>query len=168
MEQRVEFNTPVLKDGLLIGLTGPSGSGAHQFFCFEIATGKTTWTSAAPRLAAASAEGKAGEKGPPDKTGDKKGFGEKGGFGGKGGFGKGGMGGGMRADAGYGSVVDAGSVIMTLTPNAELIVFALSGKELKQVASYQVGQPGAYAYPVVSGNRIYVKDKDAVTMWAVE
>jgi hypothetical protein len=32
-ENRVEFNTPVLKNGLLIGLTGPTGSGAHQFFC---------------------------------------------------------------------------------------------------------------------------------------
>jgi outer membrane protein assembly factor BamB len=173
MENRVEFNTPVLKNGLLIGLTGPSGSGAHQFFCFDTATSQTTWTSAAPRLAGAASgppDGKAGGKG---GFGDKKGFGdkappEKGGFGGKGGGGgKGGMGGGMRADAGYGSVVDAGSVIMTLTPNAELIVFEPSGKELKPIASYKVGEPGAYAYPVVSGNRIYVKDKDAVAMWTV-
>src|SRR5437762_9956798 len=39
-ENRVEFNTPVLKNGQLIGLTGPSGSGAHQFFALDVQTGK--------------------------------------------------------------------------------------------------------------------------------
>ena len=57
---------------------------------------------------------------------------------------------------------------MTLTPNSELIVFQPSGKEFKQVASYKVGEPGTYAYPVVSGHRIYVKDKVAVALWVVE
>jgi outer membrane protein assembly factor BamB len=162
-ENRVEFNTPVLHNGLLIGLTGPSGSGAHQFFCVDIESNKATWTSAAPRIAAA------GPPGAPqaDEKGGKGGFGFKGGSGGKGGFGKGG-GGGIRADAGYGSVVDAGSAIFSLTPNGELMVFQLSGKELKQVASYKVGSVGTYAYPIVLGNRIYVKDADAVTMWAIE
>jgi outer membrane protein assembly factor BamB len=173
-ENRVEFNTPVLKNGLLIGLTGPSGSGAHQFFVLDTSDNKTTWTSAAPRIAAAGPPGAP----PPDAKGEKRGFGDKAGekgdkgFGGKGppgGFGGkgGGMGGGMRADPGYGSVVDAGSVILTLTPNAELIVFQPSGKELKQIASYKLGQPGAYAYPVASGNRIYIKDKDNITLWTV-
>ena len=83
------------------------------------------------------------------------------------GSGKGG-GGGIRADAGYGSVVDAGAVLVTLTPNAELIVFAPSGTELKQLATYKVGEPGVYAYPVLSGNRIFIKDKNSVALWTVE
>jgi hypothetical protein len=86
---------------------------------------------------------------------------------GKGGFGKGG-GGGFRADAGYGSVVDAGSVIITLTPNGELMVWNPSGKELQPVARYQLGAPGTYAYPVVAGKRIFVKDADAITLWTIE
>lgn len=163
-ENRVEFNTPVLHGGLLIGLTGPSGSGAHQFFCVDIENNKSTWTSPAPRMATA------GPPAPPqaDDKGGKGAFGFKGPPGGKGGFGKGGRGGGMRADAGYGSVIDAGSAIMTLTPNGELIVFALSGKKLKQVANYQVGSAGTYAYPILSGNHIYIKDADSVTLWAIE
>src|SRR5205823_1644083 len=118
-ENRVEFNTPVLKNGLLIGLTGPSGSGAHQFFVLDTATNKATWTAPAPRIAPANSPGAPPPEAKSDKGGDnggeKGGFGFKGPPGGKGGFGGkgGGMGGGIRADPGYGSIVDAGSVILT-------------------------------------------------------
>jgi hypothetical protein len=49
-----------------------------------------------------------------------------------------------------------------------LIVFEPSDKELKEVATYKVSSSDTYAYPVVSGNRIYVKDKDSVTLWTIE
>jgi outer membrane protein assembly factor BamB len=179
-QNRVEFNTPVLLGDLLIGLTGPSGSGSHQFFCLDTTTNQATWTTPAPRIAGGSTEGRAEKAGPADKgnfdkssdkgTG-KGGFGGKGNFGkggfGKGGFGKGG-GGGFRADAGYGSVVAAGSVILTLTPNGELTVFQPTGKQLQQVASYKLGAPGTYAYPVVADSRIYIKDAAAVSLWTIE
>ena len=230
MENRVEFNTPILRDGLLVGLTGPSGSGAHQFFCLDTQSGTVTWSSPAPRIASAAApdgkgdksvfgdkggfgpkggfgekggfgdkgafpqrggggdKGGFGQRGGDDKGfgqrgGDKGKFGDKGGFGfkgpdgkggfgkgdfGKGGFGRGGGGGGIRADAGYGSIVDASTHIITLTPNSELIFFQPQGKEFKQVASYKLGEPGTYAYPVVAGSRVYVKDKDSVTLWVLE
>jgi len=45
---------------------------------------------------------------------------------------------------------------------AELIFFEPSGKS-SSYRPLQVGNPLPYAYPVVSGNRIYVKDKDAVS-----
>jgi outer membrane protein assembly factor BamB len=168
MENRVEFNTPVLRSGVLVGLTGPSGSGSHQFFALDTQSGQVDWTSPAPRIAAAVAGGEGrGEKGfAPKGEPGKSGFG-KGGFG-KGGFGKGG-GGGMRADPGYGSVVDAGSVLLALVPNGELLVFQPEGKSFKQVATYRVAeQPGVYAYPVVTGNRLYIKDRNAVTLWTIE
>jgi outer membrane protein assembly factor BamB len=69
---------------------------------------------------------------------------------------------------GYGSILDAGSVMMGLTPGGQLVVFEPTAKEYREIASYKVGESDTYAYPVVSGNRIYVKDKDSVTLWSIE
>ena len=69
---------------------------------------------------------------------------------------------------GYGSVVDAGAALFALTPNAELIAFEPTDKEFKQLAKYKVGGGDTYAYPVISGNRVFVKDKNAVTLWTLD
>ena len=55
-----------------------------------------------------------------------------------------------------------------LTPADKLVVFAPDGKEYKEIASYKVAPGDTYAYPVISGNRIFVKDKDSLTLWMVE
>ncbi|HVK10680.1 MAG TPA: PQQ-binding-like beta-propeller repeat protein [Gemmataceae bacterium] len=68
---------------------------------------------------------------------------------------------------GYGNIVDLGPALMVLTPSAELTVFEPTDKEYKELAKYKVGTD-TYAYPVVAGNRVFVKDKDAVTLWVVE
>jgi outer membrane protein assembly factor BamB len=112
----VGFNTPVLKDGYLYGL-----SGASTLFCISASDGKTAWTT--PRI---------------------------------------------EGDAGYGSVVDAGSVMMAMTPAANLIIFAPDHNELKEIAKYKVADGNTYAYPIPSGNRIYVKDKDSVILWSID
>ena len=44
----------------------------------------------------------------------------------------------------------------------------LSDKEFKQLAKYKVSSTPTYAYPVLSGNRIFIKDGDSVTLWTVE
>lgn len=145
-DSRVEYNTPVLKDGLLFGI-----SQRGEVFCVNTKDGKTAWSkSLAPAASAAPPA-----KGAQDKN---KGFGGKG-FGGKG---RGGGGGG------YGSVVDAGSVLFALTPSAQLVVFEPTDKEFKQLASYKVADRETHAYPIVTGNRIYVKDRDSVTLWTIE
>jgi len=69
---------------------------------------------------------------------------------------------------GFGSVVDAGSVLMSLTPNSQLSVFAPSDKEFQQVANYKVSDGETYASPVPAGGGIYVKDKDSITLWKLE
>ena len=69
---------------------------------------------------------------------------------------------------GFGSVVDAGAVLLGLTPKSQLIVFEPSDKEYKELASIKVADKAVYAYPVVAGNRLFVKDQDSVTLWAVE
>jgi outer membrane protein assembly factor BamB len=69
---------------------------------------------------------------------------------------------------GYGSIVDAGAVLFALNPSANLVVFEPSDKELKQVASYKVASTETFAYPIISGNRVFIKDKNSVTLWTIE
>jgi outer membrane protein assembly factor BamB len=120
-ETSVQFNTPVLKNGLLFGL-----SQRNDFFCMNAQNGKTLWTSPAPKA-----------------------------------------GGGGRRVEGYGSIVDAGPVLVALTPSSQLTVFEPSDKEFKKVASYKVADTQTFAYPVVAGNRVFVKDQDSVTLWTL-
>jgi outer membrane protein assembly factor BamB len=134
-ENSVQFNTPVVKNGLVFGL-----SERNTLFCINAETGKTAWT--APVAPAAG--------------------GQEGGGGGGGGGGR--MGGG----GGYGSIVDAGSVLVALTPGSQLIVFQPSDKAYTELARIKVASTPTHAYPVISGNRVFVKDKDSVILWTIE
>jgi outer membrane protein assembly factor BamB len=73
-----------------------------------------------------------------------------------------------RGGTGYGSIVDAGAVLFALTPAGELVVFEPSDKDFKPLARYKVADGQTYAYPVIAGKGVYIKDKDAVTLWAFE
>ena len=161
-EKSVQFNSPVLKDGYLYGLTDKD-----ELFCLNAQDGKTSWSSPineAPPAAgnpppgpAAVAPGADGDRPPGGNRPPGSGFGPGGGRRGGGGGGRG----------GYGSVVDAGKVMLALTPNSRLVVFEPNGKEFKKLASYKVAPSATHAYPVASGNRIFIKDKDSVILWTV-
>ena len=138
-EKSVEFNTPVLKNGLLYSLTS-----GNEFLCVNAQNGQTAW--AAP-VAQASAGGQAGAGGQP---------------------GGGGRGRGMGGGGGYGSIVDAGSVLLALTPSSELIAFEPSEKQYTEKARIKVADSQTYAHLVVSGNRLFVKDQESVTLWTVQ
>ena len=69
---------------------------------------------------------------------------------------------------GYASVVDAGAVLFGLTPAGKLVVFQPQDKEYKELASYKVAAGDTYAYPVISGNRVFIKDKDSLALWTIE
>jgi len=111
-----QFNTPVLKDGLLFGL-----SNRNNFFCINAQTGRTAWT---------------------DST--------------------------SRGRGGFGAIVDAGSCLLALPSDSELLVFKPSDKQYEELARYKVAETPTYAYPVVAGNRIFIKDEESVAMWIVE
>ena len=95
--------------------------------------------------------------------------GGRGGPGGPGGGGPGGRGmrGGGGGRGGYGSVVDAGSVLLALTPASELVVFK-PGETYSEVAKVKVSENPTHAYPVLSGNRLIIKDKDSVIAYNVQ
>ena len=67
----------------------------------------------------------------------------------------------------FGSLLDAGSVILVLSTNAQLVAFKPTGAEYVELARIKVASTPVYAHPVVSGNRIFVKDAGAVTLWTV-
>jgi outer membrane protein assembly factor BamB len=133
-DNSVMFNTPVLKNGLLFGL-----SAGNDIFCINAKDGKSMW-KAPSAGAAASASSESG-----------------------GGSGRGRMGRG-----GFGTIVDAGPVLFALTPASELIAFEPTEKAYTEVARIKVADTPTYASPVPSGNRLFVKDQDAVTLWAIK
>jgi outer membrane protein assembly factor BamB len=108
-----QFNTPVLKDGLLFGL-----SGHRSFFCVNAQTGDVLWTDTTPR----------GE---------------------------------------CGAVLDGGSVLLALTSDSDLVAFKPSNKEYAELAKYKVADTPTWAYPIIAGNRVFVKDRDALTLWTI-
>lgn len=111
-----QFNTPVLKEGLLFGL-----SNSGNLFCINAQTGKTAWTDATQR--------------------------DRGGF---------------------TAILDAGSCLLALPSSSELIVFKPGDSGYSELAKVKVADTPTYAHPVISGNRVFVKDQESVTMWIVE
>ena len=48
------------------------------------------------------------------------------------------------------------------------LVFSPDGKEYKELAKIKVAETDVYAHPVIAGKRIFVKDKDSLTLWTVD
>ena len=68
---------------------------------------------------------------------------------------------------GYAAIVDLGSAILALPNTGEMVVFK-PGTEYAELGKYKVGVRGTFACPAVSGNRIFVKDKDSLVLWTVQ
>ena len=163
LDNSVQYNSPVLKGELVFGI-----SAKNDFFCLDAKDGKTVWVAPFAKEQAAATVGNPPSTPSTNADSSVAPGGQPGGppTGGPGG-GRGGRGGGG-GGGGYGSIVDAGSVLLALTPASQLVVFEPSGKEFKELARIKVADTPTYAYPVVSGNRIFVKDQNSVTLWTVE
>ncbi|MEX2139028.1 MAG: PQQ-binding-like beta-propeller repeat protein [Pirellulales bacterium] len=69
---------------------------------------------------------------------------------------------------GYGSIVDAGAVLLAITPKSELIVFKPTATEYTEFARIKVADSPTFAHLVVAGNRLFVKDSDSVALFAID
>jgi outer membrane protein assembly factor BamB len=105
-----QFSTPVLKDGLIFGL-----SDKGKFFCIEAKTGKTAWTDSVARQ-------------------------------------------------NYGTILDAGSIILALTSKSQLSVIKATDKAFTELAQIKVASSPTYASPVIAGKRLFVKDQDSLAL----
>jgi outer membrane protein assembly factor BamB len=86
----------------------------------------------------------------------------------------------MKADTGHvvwtdsgkrgecGAVLDAGSVLLALTSDSQLVAFKPSDKEYTELAKIKVADSPTWACPIISGNRVFVKDKDSLTLWTMD
>ncbi|MDX9948366.1 MAG: PQQ-like beta-propeller repeat protein [Bacteroidales bacterium] len=107
------YNTPVLKDGFLYGISSQS-----RLFCINAGTGKTTWT---------------------DES----------------------------ALQNFGSIVDAGQVLIVVTSNSHFVVLKPDGQKFNKVVQLKLAESGIYSHPIVSGNRIFIKDVESLTLYTV-
>jgi outer membrane protein assembly factor BamB len=167
-DNSVQFNTPVLKDGTLFAL-----SANNDFVCIG-KDGKTAWSAPFAATAAAAPANPpanppaaaAGDAGTNSQAAARGADGDRGGPGRRGG-GPGGRGGGG-GGRGYGQIVDAGSVMLALTPASELVAFQPSDKAYTELARLKVADSPTYAFPVVSGKRIFVKDQNSVALFTLD
>ena len=111
-----QYNTPVLRDGLLFGL-----SNQGNLYCINAKTGQTAWT---------------------DDT--------------------------QRGRGGFGSIVSAGSCLIAQSSENELLVLNPSVEGFSEFIGcgsvVKLSDTPTYAHPVVTSNRIFIKDQDTVVM----
>ena len=113
-ELGTKWNTPVLKDGFLYGL-----SDGRKLYCMNAATGQTAWI-------------------------DSK----------------------LHND--FGTIVDAGSLIIALPQTSNLVVFKPDEKGYSEVALIKVAESPIYSYPILSGNNVIVKDQESLSLMTVK
>jgi outer membrane protein assembly factor BamB len=66
------------------------------------------------------------------------------------------------------AVVRAGGVWFALETDAELVVARANPKQFEILKRYTVADSATWAQPVLSGNRVFVKDVSTVSLWTVD
>ncbi len=67
----------------------------------------------------------------------------------------------------FSTIVDCGQVIIGLTSTGNLIIMKPDPLAYNEIAHYKVSETPVYAYPVISGNNIYIKDAESLTLFKV-
>jgi outer membrane protein assembly factor BamB len=65
------------------------------------------------------------------------------------------------------AVVKAGNLLFLLNDDAELIVARSSVNGFEPLKRYTVAESATWAQPVISGNRVFIKDVSSVALWAL-
>ena len=68
----------------------------------------------------------------------------------------------------FASIVDLGKVLVSLPAKGPLFVFEPNSTSYVELAQYKVSDSDVYAHPLFLGNKIFIKDQDKLTCWAVE
>ena len=66
------------------------------------------------------------------------------------------------------AVVRAGDVWLALQADAQLIVARGNPKQFEILKRYTVANSATWAQPVLSGNRVFVKDINTITLWTLD
>jgi outer membrane protein assembly factor BamB len=75
---------------------------------------------------------------------------------------------GMPRQAENVAIVRAGDFVVSLEDDAELMVGRVSGSQFQELKRYTVADAATWAAPVLSGNRIFVKDTSTLALWTLD
>lgn len=67
----------------------------------------------------------------------------------------------------FATIIDCGSVILGLPSTANLIVFRPDASAYSEIAKYKVSDTPIYSYPVIAGDKIYIKDAENLMMYQI-
>jgi outer membrane protein assembly factor BamB len=70
--------------------------------------------------------------------------------------------------AAHAAITRAGNTIFSLEDDSELVVIRLNRTRFEPVARYKVAESATWTQPVVSGNRIVVKDVSSLSLWTID
>jgi outer membrane protein assembly factor BamB len=65
----------------------------------------------------------------------------------------------------FATIVDCGTVLIGLPSTANLIILKPEKSAYTEVTRYKVSETPVYAFPVVSGNSIYIKDAESLILY---
>lgn len=74
---------------------------------------------------------------------------------------------GMPRAAENAAIVRAGNIVFSLEDDAELLVGRINAAAFQELKRYTVADSATWAQPVVSGNRVFVKDVSSLAMWTL-
>jgi outer membrane protein assembly factor BamB len=74
----------------------------------------------------------------------------------------------VRGSGGFAAILNAGSCLLALPNDSQLIVYKPNAKQYEEVAKIKVADTPTYAHPVLAGNRLFVKDQDALAMLTIQ
>ena len=70
--------------------------------------------------------------------------------------------------ADHASILNVGTTILSLEEDGELLVVPHSRTEFAPVQRYELADSATWTLPTISGNRLFVKDIESLTLWTVE
>jgi outer membrane protein assembly factor BamB len=70
--------------------------------------------------------------------------------------------------AAHAAIARAGNTIFTLEDDSELVVLRHSRERFDPIARYKVATSDTWTQPVISGNRVFVKDVSSLTLWTID
>jgi outer membrane protein assembly factor BamB len=74
---------------------------------------------------------------------------------------------GMPRQAENAAILHAGNIVFSLEDDAELVVGRINASAFQQLKRYTVANSATWAQPVISGNRVFVKDVASLAMWTM-
>ena len=65
------------------------------------------------------------------------------------------------------AIVHAGNLIFSLEDDAQLVVGRVNASAFQELKRYTVANSATWAQPVISGNRLFVKDVSSLALWTL-